>query len=190
MKIQHENIDIIRKHIGSSQISFDHDFIRDIYHKCIMPRHLVAYNTTNSTREQKQRTRAFELQYDFVRRDLLKIKYLQNGMKAAEIREGFVYIVSNPAWPNHVKIGSAIDVYSRLDSYQTSSPFRDYKLEYYYFSNDRWFEERKIRAFFESESGEWCKVDKIEDAMNLFKDHAKLNKIVVTNEIKNRYFAL
>ena len=45
-------------------------------------------------------------------------------------KEGYVYIITNPAWPDWVKIGMAVDAEDRLNGYQTSSPNRDYKLEY------------------------------------------------------------
>jgi len=44
--------------------------------------------------------------------------------------EGQVYIVTNPAWEGWVKVGMAVDAQDRLSGYQTSSPHRDYKLEY------------------------------------------------------------
>ena len=39
---------------------------------------------------------------------------------------GFLYAIVNPAWPNWVKIGKATNAEKRLNSYQTSSPMRDY----------------------------------------------------------------
>ena len=41
-----------------------------------------------------------------------------------------MYIITNPAWPDWVKIGMAVDAEDRLNGYQTSSPMRDYKLEF------------------------------------------------------------
>jgi hypothetical protein len=46
-----------------------------------------------------------------------------------ESKEGEVYVITNPAWKGWVKIGMAVDSRDRCLSYQTSSPFRDYKLE-------------------------------------------------------------
>lgn len=43
---------------------------------------------------------------------------------------GYIYIMTNPAWDNWVKIGRAINLDKRLESYNTSSPFRDFKIEY------------------------------------------------------------
>jgi len=53
------------------------------------------------------------------------------------VKEGYVYIITNAAWPDWVKIGMAVDAEDRLNSYQTSSPMRDYKLEYSVKSDDR-----------------------------------------------------
>jgi len=51
--------------------------------------------------------------------------------------EGEVYIITNKAWPEWVKVGMAVDSQDRLKNYQTSSPFRDYVLLYVYEVNDR-----------------------------------------------------
>ncbi len=45
-------------------------------------------------------------------------------------KSGYIYIISNPAFPNIFKVGIARDVKQRLNSYQTSDPDRAYKLEY------------------------------------------------------------
>ena len=44
--------------------------------------------------------------------------------------EGQVYVIINPSFPEWVKVGMAIDAADRLNGYQTSSPFRDYMLNY------------------------------------------------------------
>ena len=51
--------------------------------------------------------------------------------------EGQVYVITNPNFPDWVKVGMAIDAEDRLNNYQTSSPFRDYVLQYYYDVNNR-----------------------------------------------------
>ena len=43
-------------------------------------------------------------------------------------KEGQVYIIVNPSFPEWVKVGMAVDAEDRLNGYQTSSPFRDYEL--------------------------------------------------------------
>ena len=42
--------------------------------------------------------------------------------------EGQVYVMTNPNFPEWVKVGMAIDAKDRINAYQTSSPFRDYSL--------------------------------------------------------------
>jgi len=54
-----------------------------------------------------------------------------------QVKEGYVYVMTNPAWPEWVKVGMAVDSEDRLKSYQTSSPFRDYILVYAYEVDDR-----------------------------------------------------
>tara|TARA_R100000773_G_scaffold21550_1_gene19121 strand:- start:16934 stop:17431 length:498 start_codon:yes stop_codon:yes gene_type:complete len=41
---------------------------------------------------------------------------------------GHIYAIGNPAWPEWIKIGKAVDALDRLNGYQTSSPYRDYFL--------------------------------------------------------------
>jgi hypothetical protein len=50
--------------------------------------------------------------------------------KYKKTKAGQVYIVVNKAWKGWVKIGSSIDAEDRCNGYQTSSPFRDYKLKF------------------------------------------------------------
>lgn len=51
--------------------------------------------------------------------------------------EGQVYIITNPSFPEWVKVGMAVDAEDRLRGYQTSSPFRDYELFYSWSVHDR-----------------------------------------------------
>lgn len=51
--------------------------------------------------------------------------------------EGQVYIITNPCFPEWVKVGMAVDAEDRLRGYQTSSPFRDYELFYSWSVHDR-----------------------------------------------------
>jgi len=79
--------------------------------------------------------------------------------KLDSIKEGYVYAITNPAWPGWVKIGMAIDADDRCNGYQTSSPFRDYVLEYMIVTKNR----RKTEAeahkaaskLSTSRNGEW-----------------------------------
>ena len=82
--------------------------------------------------------------------------------KADSIKEGYVYVICNRAWPDWVKIGMAIDAEDRLNGYQTSSPMRDFVLEHYVASNDRRKSEREAHtralALATDAKGEWFKL--------------------------------
>ena len=67
--------------------------------------------------------------------NLLKYKRNVLNIKAINIPEGWVYVISNPAWKNCCKIGKTIDSKNRLAQMQTFSPYRDYKIEHYLYSN-------------------------------------------------------
>ena len=90
--------------------------------------------------------------------------------KLADIKEGYVYVITNKAWPEWVKIGMAIDAEDRLNGYQTSSPMRDYVLEHRVFSVNRRMSEKEAhtRALPLSldAKGEWFKLS-VEQAINI-----------------------
>jgi len=77
-------------------------------------------------------------------------------------KDGYVYVVSNPAWKGWYKIGMAVDSQDRCSGYQTGSPYRDYRLEYSkYFLNRRVAEEIAHEVIGEislDRNGEWFKV--------------------------------
>lgn len=81
--------------------------------------------------------------------------------KQETVKEGYVYAITNPAWPEWIKIGMAIDAEDRLNGYQTSSPMRDYSLLHYIYSDDRSVTERaahKLAAKLGERSNEWFKI--------------------------------
>lgn len=81
--------------------------------------------------------------------------------KQETVKEGYVYAITNPAWPDWIKIGMAIDAEDRLNGYQTSSPMRDYSLLHSIYSYDRSVTERaahKLAAKLGERSNEWFKV--------------------------------
>ena len=90
--------------------------------------------------------------------------------KDVQIKEGYVYVITNPAWPAWVKIGMAIDTDDRCNSYQTSSPHRDYELKYDIETGDRRALEQaahKEASKLANESkGEWFKID-VETAIEI-----------------------
>ena len=85
--------------------------------------------------------------------------------KDIKVKEGYVYAICNPAWPEWVKIGMAIDADDRLNGYQTSSPMRDYTLIHTVFFEDRGKAERaahKEAGLYGDRLGEWFKITKEE----------------------------
>ena len=80
----------------------------------------------------------------------------------SDVKEGYVYVITNKAWPEWVKIGMAIDAEDRCNGYQTSSPHRDYILEHSVHSNNRRKAEQQAHtraAKLASETnGEWFKL--------------------------------
>lgn len=174
MKLTHKNLELIEKWLDMNQIqpTLEHKFVVKVYEEVLLP----LYDVRN-TESVKKRNRAFTLQFDFVRRDLLKILHKRNNKSATGIKAGYVYAIGNPAWKDWVKIGSAIDVNDRLNSYQTSSPLRDYYLIDYYFVDDRVLEESSLHSKYERNS-EWCKVSQ-EDIKLLFKQKKIENNIIV-----------
>jgi hypothetical protein len=79
-----------------------------------------------------------------------------------QVKAGHVYIISNPAWPEWIKVGMAIDAADRCSNYQTSSPFRDYVVEYSFASTNRREDEsvahQKLAAISQDRRGEWFKL--------------------------------
>ena len=90
--------------------------------------------------------------------------------KLDNIKEGYVYIISNPAWLGWVKIGMAIDAEDRCNGYQTSSPHRDYELKYTIETEDRRTLEqaahKEASKLASDTKGEWFKLD-VETAIEI-----------------------
>jgi len=77
-----------------------------------------------------------------------------------EVVEGQVYIITNPNFPEWVKVGMAVDSEDRLNGYQTSSPFRDYALYKSWPVSDRRSAESDAHSLLEKtfdRRGEWFK---------------------------------
>jgi len=90
--------------------------------------------------------------------------------KLSDVKEGYVYVITNKAWPGWVKIGMAVDAEERLSGYQTSSPHRDYVLEHSVASNDRRKSEREAHTralpLSTDTKGEWFKLS-VEQAITI-----------------------
>ena len=98
---------------------------------------------------------------------------------------GEVYIIVNDAWPEWVKVGKAVSADDRLNGYQTSSPFRDYRVIAALATEDRHSKEREMHKAFEhfasERKGEWFKIDRVK-AINIFNVHA-MNQL--SEELEN-----
>ena len=90
--------------------------------------------------------------------------------KLESIKEGYVYAITNPAWPEWVKIGVALDSKKRVKGFNTGSPFRDYKVEYVLETINRHTVEiiahKKAEEISKDHNSEWFKMS-VEDAKNI-----------------------
>ena len=71
---------------------------------------------------------------------------------------GFLYAITNPAWPGKVKLGLSTQPHKRLAQYQTYSPLRDYKMYHWSF----WLDVRKAEKSFHgllNADHEWVTLD-------------------------------
>jgi hypothetical protein len=95
----------------------------------------------------------------------------------ASRKEGYVYVISNPAWEGWFKVGKAVDADDRCKSYNTSSPLRDFKLEYKIYVEDRNKSEKiaHTKALKQSKeyTGEWFRIslNSLKDILNSLAVH-------------------
>ena len=87
------------------------------------------------------------------------LKYKRIHVLASLTKEGFLYIVRNPAWPDYVKIGRSNESKVRLSQMQTFSPFRDFEILHYIPCLDMRQGERLVHKALNSyrSKGEWFK---------------------------------
>jgi hypothetical protein len=71
------------------------------------------------------------------KRGLLKLYKLKSRMVYDKFPTGHIYVLKNPAWPDWVKVGKAVDALDRLNSYQTASPNRDYSVIHFIETQNR-----------------------------------------------------
>ena len=100
--------------------------------------------------------------------------------KIESTEQGDVYVITNRAWPEWVKVGKASIAEDRLNGYQTSSPFRDYEIVAKIYTENRHNKEREMHKIFshfaKERKGEWFKIDKV-TAIKLFNYQVKGEKI-------------
>ena len=79
------------------------------------------------------------------------------------MKEGFIYIISNPVHKGFLKIGVTENIAARLHVYQVGDPKRSYKVEYYIAHPDCYKAEKKIKEmmhyFAKSQRNEWFECD-------------------------------
>lgn len=99
---------------------------------------------------------------------LLKVNFERN-VKFNQLKSGLVYMIENPQFPDHYKLGMTIELNSRLESYQTYDPYRKFKVTKYDFVLDRSLTEKKLlnHPNILRECGEWVKK---ENAIKIFED--------------------
>lgn len=83
---------------------------------------------------------------------------ISTDLKPIIKKKCFIYIISNPAFPEWFKVGRAENVNKRLLSYNTGDPNRGYKLRFYCFCEDIDSIEKKLYRNFKFKN-EWvCEV--------------------------------
>jgi hypothetical protein len=87
---------------------------------------------------------------------LLKLNFERNA-KFNQLKSGLVYMIENPQFTDHYKLGMTIDLNSRLDSYQTYDPYRNFKVVKYDFVLNRSLTEKNLLNHHDitKECGEW-----------------------------------
>ena len=93
------------------------------------------------------------------------------------MKTGYVYIISNPAYPGFLKFGITDNINKRLSTYQTSCPHRNYKVEYYIkHINYKQIEkelEKSMKYFVKQRKNEWVEIS-LDMAISLLNDY-KIN---------------
>ena len=79
------------------------------------------------------------------------------------MKSGYLYIITNEAFPEWVKVGTTFDLNQRLHVYQTGDPFRRYRIVYSVHHPDFRQAEKNIKEtmkrFALAQKGEWYKID-------------------------------
>lgn len=114
-------------------------------------------------------TREYQHNHD-VKKRLDAIKKLTQK-QFDKIKSGYVYVITNPAWPDWVKIGKGADANDRFGTYQTYSPLRDFELRYTKYFENRHKAEKTAQELAErvcERRHEWFKisVDEAKDIIN------------------------
>lgn len=97
-------------------------------------------------------------------RTLLQLNF-DKGAKHTEMNAGILYLIENPAFPEHYKVGMTINLRQRLAQYQTYDPYRRFKVHKYDFVLDKRKKEKEFLTHpnIYNELGEWVKRTNAED---------------------------
>lgn len=100
-------------------------------------------------------------------RTLLNLNF-SRGARFSELKAGILYLIENPAFPDHYKVGMTINLKQRLAQYQTYDPYRQFSVAKYDFVLDRHRCEADLlnHPFICREEGEWVLKD---NALEIFK---------------------
>ena len=84
------------------------------------------------------------------------------NLKYRTPKAAWFYLITHPAYQGYVKPGKADDWLSRLNSYQTGCPFRNYTMEYKVWVEDVYFMEQyfkeKCAVVRSRDNGEWFNI--------------------------------
>lgn len=141
---------------GLFQVSERHlsEYI-EIYNECYGKQNVGVKSVTN---------------YRFARKlaglTLLKLNK-QRGATVKDVDAGMVYLIENPVFVSHYKVGMTLDVHERLAQYQTYDPHRSFKIVKYEFVLNRRLKEKELLLHPDvvNETGEWIAK---ENAIKLF----------------------
>lgn len=98
----------------------------------------------------------------------------QRGASYRSIKAGLLYLIENPAFIEHYKIGITVDIETRLSQYQTYDPYRSFRVVKYEFVLDKTMTEKEIINSKTSEDGlgEWLLKS---NALKLFNEVSQLS---------------
>ncbi len=131
---------------------------------------LKSYNKIYTGNEYDSCKKKSELMHNRRMKFLNIIKHKRfSGVPATTIKEGFIYIASNPAFPARYKIGRTLEPYDRLRAFNVLCPDKNWRLEGWYASKDMRKAEESLLNLLNSENcqGEWTgrKLDIIKSVM-------------------------
>ena len=114
----------------------------------------------NQRSESERRKSTIE--HETLFKNSIRVARSLNNNKQITLRGGFVYLIENPVFPGCFKIGCSVDVEKRLQSYQTSDPYRRFRIVFKRFVPDRRIAEQEILKECSDYivSREWVMIDK------------------------------